>query len=457
MKISVLGGSARHLGDCTPWMGWDLLPAADGFILSKAQESGVGLILVQGPSESETWLTRPDNAADLFPRVSPDGTRIAFARASAGGLPDLYVLDLASGQERRLTSEQAALAGFSWTANSDALIAARGPIGGYQLWHIPVEGGRAQLISVAGTYDPGAPSREVNGRFAYADWRFDYDIRVLTRSGLTRADEWVQSLASTRWDYRPQVSPDGSMLAFISNRSGPPELWLARRGVSGPVRISDLGAVAMGTPAWDPEGRWLVTSVLTPEGAEIVRFDVDGRPEQLLVDEPGLRLAPSVSRDGQRVYFGRLTADGWRIEHIPTQGGRAERVDGAHGAAAHEGPEGAWLYFTRRDDTGLWRVPTGGGESSLVVSETSQVPSRQPFLNGRGQQKRSLPINLDEAHCHPVCDDVQFTNQTDAQSDRLLGGIYPHHSMQAAENRVSRWNLPPPFHVGLLPRLLRAP
>lgn len=62
---------------------------------------------------SNVWLVRPDGSglhrlsqrrgSEWGPSWSPDGRRVVFARESGRGQADLYVADLATGEERRLT------------------------------------------------------------------------------------------------------------------------------------------------------------------------------------------------------------------------------------------------------------------------------------------------------------------------------------------------------------------
>src|SRR4051794_8698439 len=63
--------------------------------------------------------------------------------------------------------------------------------------------------------------------------------------------------ASNKRDMLPRWSPDGKQLAFVSTRSGKPQLWLipADGGEAAQLTRTKWGA---GEFAWSPDGRWIV-------------------------------------------------------------------------------------------------------------------------------------------------------------------------------------------------------
>src|SRR3954454_151194 len=65
------------------------------------------------------------------------------------------------------------------------------------------------------------------------------------------------STGSNKRDMLPRWSPDGKQLAFVSTRSGKPQLWLipADGGEAAQLTRSKGGA---GEFEWSPDGRWIV-------------------------------------------------------------------------------------------------------------------------------------------------------------------------------------------------------
>lgn len=96
----------------------------------------------------------------------------------------------------------------------------------------------------------------------------------------TRTGETVRVIDARASSWGPAWSPDGSRLAFYSNRTGPPRLWVWDRGAGGAREISDAIVWSEWTrnrPRWTPDGGSLVVKIV-PEGrsfAEMRRLASD--------------------------------------------------------------------------------------------------------------------------------------------------------------------------------------
>jgi Tol biopolymer transport system component len=75
--------------------------------------------------------------------------------------------------------------------------------------------------------------------------------------------------------HSPAVSPDGEWLAFVSNRSGRPEVYVRRMRTNGPdVRVSETGGRE---PVWSRDSRELFYVVATDRQTVLVSVTGDGR------------------------------------------------------------------------------------------------------------------------------------------------------------------------------------
>ena len=52
----------------------------------------------------------------------------------------------------------------------------------------------------------------------------------------------------------PAWSPDGTRLAFISNRSGQSQIWLMNADGTGPVQLTNIPHGTCAAPVWSPDG-----------------------------------------------------------------------------------------------------------------------------------------------------------------------------------------------------------
>ena len=102
-------------------------------------------------------------------------------------------------------------------------------------------------------------------------------------------------------DIDPTWSPDGSMIAFASNRSGERQLFVANANGKKVEQVTDLNNMG-GRSSWSPDGTKLAF-YRGPEGdRDIYVINIDGSGLQRLTNG-GDNLAPSWSPDGNWIAF----------------------------------------------------------------------------------------------------------------------------------------------------------
>ena len=112
--------------------------------------------------------------------------------------------------------------GLDWMPDSKRIVFSSNRSGTYDLWSLPRSGGRPEWVPASGG-NLKAPSLARQGhRMVYENWLYDTNIwRVaLTAQPPDSAPVPTVFIASTLWDVDPRYSPDGSRVAFVSNRSG---------------------------------------------------------------------------------------------------------------------------------------------------------------------------------------------------------------------------------------------
>src|SRR5690242_20209739 len=71
-------------------------------------------------------------------------------------------------------------------------------------------------------------------------------------------------MAQVGWCRSPSFAPDGARLAFVSDLSGVPQVWIVSSAGGWPARVTAL-ADQVTKVAWSPDGAWLAFS-LAPGG-----------------------------------------------------------------------------------------------------------------------------------------------------------------------------------------------
>lgn len=196
-----------------------------------------------------------------------------------------------------------------------------------------------------------------------------------------------------RWtELEPRWSPDGSRIAFASNRAhyeGPaPEsgeadmdIWVMNADGSGRRRVTTDPANDL-TPSWAPDGRSLVFTSDRDSRGDLYRVWLeDGRVERLTRHFVGRAIMPNVSPDGRRVAFAAQTLRvgafwDYQVHVLDLASGRTSAVAAPAGACWPTwAPDGARLanVLLRRDLPSALEVREGVGRAPRFVFEDRQL------------------------------------------------------------------------------------
>jgi Tol biopolymer transport system component len=212
-----------------------------------------------------------------WPRLSPDGRRLAYQRLEPiGGSPDLLVEDLERGSRFRVTKE--------------------GHTGLLPVWS--PDGGRISYVTgavdnpfivIAAADATGTPSKVScpGSRCLPTDWSPDGRWLVANVLGPSAADVWMLPavsdgtarplLAESFVERDARLSPDGALVAYVSEESGRPEITV--QTVGGPAARDVLSAGGGDQPVWSQSGHELF--FVDPKGllrSVTVSRAFDGRP-----------------------------------------------------------------------------------------------------------------------------------------------------------------------------------
>jgi TolB protein len=112
-------------------------------------------------------------------------------------------------------------------------------------------------------------------------------------------------------DLEPAWSPDGHYLAFVSDRSGAPQIYMidlyqgAESAGNKPVRLTTQGSYNT-SPAWSPDGRYLAYTRRVGNQFDLYLIDfqgASGRTEIQLTSTPYNEEDPSWSPDGRMLVY----------------------------------------------------------------------------------------------------------------------------------------------------------
>jgi len=366
IMVQPRGGVATRAAVCSPGQGHEIAWDLDGsFVLaSSAGGQTVGLVRVPRGGGPVQPLTTPPVGydGDGLPHPSPDGTRLAFVRQRTDGIGDLYLLDVnGPGEPRRLTFDNRRIGGLAWGPGGRELTFSSNRGGESGLWRVSVEGEGPVAVPATGrnasrvTVGPAATVYEEY--FGDSDvWAFEED------SGAEQP--WS---GSSRSEWGVTVSPSGNQVAFLSDRTGAAEVWVASPGGGSDRRLTRFEGAQVDPPRWSPDGDSLVVAAAVEGHFDVYVVPVGAGSVHRVTRDPGDERTPAWWGGGL-VYSANRTGtfELWMVDH---DGAVPRRLTSGGGWAPRAAADGSGLYFTRADEPGLWHLRSEGTSADRVWAD----------------------------------------------------------------------------------------
>ncbi|MGK2935923.1 MAG: WD40 repeat domain-containing serine/threonine protein kinase [Gemmatimonadaceae bacterium] len=279
------------------------------------------------------------------------GTAVALpAGARAPG-------DISAIVERSLASQPVSVTPASGVASPNGRIAFTsdrdgpdplGDRGNQEIYVMNVDGSGQQRLTHEKAADSGPAWSPDGSKLAFTSQRAGgFDIFVMDARGgparrLTHFTERGLGAAEPAW------SPDGKRIVFRS-RTKQLDIWVINADGTGAVQLTN-DAAADGAPAWSPDGRRIAFSSRRGGPAEIMVMDADGKNVKRLTTNAVLDSRPNWSPDSRRIVFHSerdgnreiyvMNADGTNVDRLTD-----DPVEDGHPSFS---PDGRHIVFHKR-------------------------------------------------------------------------------------------------------------
>lgn len=231
-----------------------------------------------------------DSRPFLWPRISPDGRRIAV---TIGPPYDIWTYDLASKTLTRLTTDGNSYRP-EWSRD------------GQRIAHVPAPGGTVRWQPWDGS---GAAEAYLEGdQYEVSIGPSGSYLVVRRGSGTVGSSEdiWIAPIDSARAvrpfvataavETHPHLSPDGRLLAYVTDESGRREVYVRPLPGPGPrVQVSTTGGEE---PMWSPDGRELFYR----GPGQLMAAAISRTPELAVTQRTSLFADPYVRHPGHATY-----------------------------------------------------------------------------------------------------------------------------------------------------------
>jgi dipeptidyl aminopeptidase/acylaminoacyl peptidase len=230
---------------------------------------------------------------DEVPQWSPDGQWIAYTQEDY-----VYVLPAAGGIPTRITGYAAAASGPVWLPDSQRLVVSLSDAERPCLALVDRQGQSLRRLARA-TGDDSDPRPDPNGKKLVYVHAPDGDLRRLDLCLLDlesgQSDRLAGAAGQKNWN--PRWSPDGTWIAFLSQRSGFNEIWLVRPDGEGLHRLVDFGC-DVGWLAWSPDAKRLACTLNRQGAFELAQVELEQGRIANLAGGPGVYSRPQWSPAG---------------------------------------------------------------------------------------------------------------------------------------------------------------
>lgn len=269
------------------------------------------------------WLSgTPGNRNDM-PVWSPDGHTIAFF-SDRGGNPDIFVMNADGSHVEQLTRDAFASLYFSkspedrnpsWSPDGSQIAFESGRDNqmltyiNHDIYVMAADGSNVKRLTDDGA-DEGGPSWSPNGEsIAYVKMEYfsdqdvienpTWDIYVMDVDGTDQ----IQLTKDSASEIEPAWSPDGSKIAFISDRHGQNfDIYVMNADGSNVTQLTNDSANEFG-PVWSPDGKQIVFNSDRNGNVQLFMISIDGSNLVQLTEDSSNSAYADWSPDGKRIVF----------------------------------------------------------------------------------------------------------------------------------------------------------
>ncbi len=390
----------------------------------------------------------------VYGSYSPDGSKLAVTRKSqpywrkhyhGAYQSDVTVMDLAAKTFKDLTDYDGIDSWPVWAKDGFIYFVSDRDAGQANLWRVPESGGAAERVTEFKAGEVRFPSLSADGKTIVFERdhgvaKLDLASKKVTPLTFDIAAETQESLIefkdvnSTIDDY--DLAPDGKRIVFAVHGevfTAPTDEGELRQVTDGPFRDQNV--------TYSPDGK-LVAFVSDRSGREEIHVaaadgageptkvtDVDALKSSYLWSPDSKTLAFTTSQD--KLYT--VSAEGKDLKEI------ASSKYGEIGRPAWS-PDGKWLAYDKPDvsrNTDIYLLPAAGGEERKVSFDSFDERSPQfsadskklyflrvegEFGTGQRPQVHLYCMPLEKIEKDPEEADAERANPTDAMAEMRRGG-----------------------------------
>ena len=236
-----------------------------------------------------------DRSYSISPSWSPDGLKILYTGYYRTGFPDIFLLDVFSGQRNMFATYKGSNTGAIFSPKGDEV---------------------AMVLS-------SNKSTEI------------YISDSFGRRPVRLTDNRSSELS-------PSWSPDGKQLAVTSDQLGTPQIYILNRSTGGMKRVNITESRYCAEPDWNPvDPDWIALTVGVGSYFQVAIHNLKTNETRVLTDQEGDGVEPVWVSDGRHLIYTVREAGTKRLQLIDTVSGHTAAL---HSTRFGEASEASFVY-----------------------------------------------------------------------------------------------------------------
>jgi hypothetical protein len=282
---------------------------------------------------------------------SPGGFSLLIERRNTVGQRSFYVMSIDGKTVKPFSGAPIDARALFPSPDGMTIAYLRDVEGGVELWAMDRDGANRRPLLSGGTVSVESAVWSPDGStlaIGYSTATISNDIATLNADGTGLADLTPDPLPGVYIDRSPSWSPDGSQVAFSSNRSGTTRLWIMNADGTNPRQVLPQSFPSSEKqPVWAPDTTNIIAFVATTDaGSGIGVVRTDGTDFKLIPLTPAPN-DPVWLPNGRLAYIANPSGnyDVWTVD--PVSGTSAQLTtrldDDVHATVITEVAPFAWL------------------------------------------------------------------------------------------------------------------